>query len=529
MVAFGILDLPEDLLAFVISNVAEPRELARLERTCQTLARLVGPDAWAAAFHSHRRPNVLGLRNADCKAEFERRERWSRSWRTLYGSSARATAPTLSQYRWLRRQALKLLPSVGPWTGSHRSPDALHVDPTRAGAQCFRTIGDALACAKPHDRVFVAPGTYHEHLELDKSVDIVGLGGVGAVVLQSAGWPVLKVSCKVACRVAGLAVRQVTAPRGGPMSGAVRVDTGGVLFVEEVRRPAAAEALLRAAALAPTRTRGPTPAPDPALAPNPSPPRLSLAQCTVTSETGHCVVVKGGSSHVCLLHSEVRNAKGVGVLFCEGATGLIEDNDIHSNERAGVAVLTGACPTIRANRIHDGHDSGVLVSEKGKGVVEGNDIYANTRAGVAILREGAPCVKHNWIHDGRDSGVLVCDFGRGSLIENEIYGNQMAGVAIGHGGESLVERNTIRDGAGGSVLCLSAASASLIKANMIDRTSGSEMQMPPLLSAEVQANNVFCSMPIHPPSPIDGGHRARVFARGVAGAAGPLPAAGAAA
>ena len=33
------------------------------------------------------------------------------------------------------------------------------------------------------------------------------------------------------------------------------------------------------------------------------------------------------------------------------------------------------------------------MSEKGRGLVEDNDIFANRRAGVAILKEGAPLVK----------------------------------------------------------------------------------------------------------------------------------------
>ena len=81
-------------------------------------------------------------------------------------------------------------------------------------------------------------------------------------------------------------------------------------------------------------------------------------------------------------------------------------------------------------------DSGVLVSEKGRGRIEDNDIFSNRRAGVAIFKEGAPLIKHNIIHDGCDSGVLVCENGQGSVVDNLIFANQMAGVAIGRGGAS---------------------------------------------------------------------------------------------
>lgn len=52
------------------------------------------------------------------------------------------------------------------------------------------------------------------------------------------------------------------------------------------------------------------------------------------------------------------------MLVCDHARGLIEDNDISSNARAGVAILSGGNPTVRGNKIHHGKDSGVLVSEK---------------------------------------------------------------------------------------------------------------------------------------------------------------------
>ena len=97
--------------------------------------------------------------------------------------------------------------------------------------------------------------------------------------------------------------------------------------------------------------------------------------------------------------------------MCDHARGLIEDNDISGNARAGVAILSGGNPVVRVNRIHDGKDSGVLVSEKGRGRIEENEIFANLRAGVAILREGAPFVSRNKIFDGHDSGVLVCEQG----------------------------------------------------------------------------------------------------------------------
>ena len=458
-----LLDLPHDVLVcMVMSSCLRPSDLCNLEATCRSMAAAVASDAvWRRAFLQLRQGNVLRP-PASYKSELRRRQVWARSWREqLQGTASASTggspqlrgacrSATLMQghcqgQRKLRRLALKMLPGACG-SGFSQYANTLVVDPSRPEAGCFRSIGSAVACAKPFDQVLVAPGTYRERLDLDKGIDIIGMGGVGEVVLATTDGPVVQVSCKVACRVASLCIRQLAPEVPGPMSGAVRIDSGGVLVLEE---------------------------------------------CTVTSDVGHCIVVKGVETYACVMHNTVCGAKGVGVLVCDHARGFIEDNDISRNRRAGVAILSGADPIVRANKIHEGFDSGVLVSEKGGGRIEDNDIFANTRAGVAILKEGAPIVSQNRIYNGRDSGVLVCEHGRGSVVDNQIYANQMAGVAIGHGGVSLVRGNTIRDGVGGSLLCLSTLSQGLIKANIIDQSSLTDMQIPAALLHEVQAQNLI--------------------------------------
>jgi len=208
-------------------------------------------------------------------------------------------------------------------------------------------------------------------------------------------------SSRIACRIARVCIEQKAQNDGSAMSGAVLVKGGALMIVEE---------------------------------------------CSVSSDTGHCIVVQGAESCGYILHNHVHHGKGVGVLVCDNAKGVIEDNVIACNGRAGIAILSGGDPLVMANKIHDGMDSGVLVSERGRGRIEENDIFANLRAGVAILREGSPFVSRNRIFDGFDSGVLVCEQGKGSVVDNDIYANQMAGVAIGHGGASTVKGNTIRDG-----------------------------------------------------------------------------------
>jgi len=54
-----------------------------------------------------------------------------------------------------------------------------------------------------------------------------------------------------------------------------------------------------------------------------------------------------------VLHNAVANGKGVGVLVCDHGRGVIEDNDISFNGRAGVAILSGGDPLVCHNKIHE--------------------------------------------------------------------------------------------------------------------------------------------------------------------------------
>lgn len=461
----GLLSLPHDMILSIFQQpLIGPLELCRLEAACLTLSGLIDNRIWRHTFLKLRRCNAL-QEPENWKEEFTRRVIWSRGWRDLavsmHTQQSPLTAPINTTQK-VRQFALKMMssaPSVAPMRFG-----VVHVDPKSSDPNVFPTISAALLVAKPFEMVLVQPGEYNERLVLDKHIELVGDGPSGSVVVVGTDGPTIEASSRIVSRVANLCIRQCLRPGsgGGAMSGAVLIKGGAVLIVEE---------------------------------------------CGISSETGHCIVIQGLESCGHVLHNVITKGKGVGVLICDHGKGVIEDNDVSFNGRAGVAILSGADPHVCANKIHDGMDSGVLVSERGRGRIEDNDIYANRRAGVAILKEGAPLVKHNRIHDGRDSGVLVCENGQGCVVDNDIFSNKMAGVAIGRGGASRVTGNTIRDSNGGS-LCLSLHSKGFISANVIHQDPRATMQVPEGLLPEVRNKNMIKYFPPldeqHAPMSVDG-------------------------
>ena len=446
--------LPLDVLhTILLQRGIGARELCALESTCLMFRQLVDEAAWQHAFVQRRRVNVLRAPQG-WKQELSRRELWSRDWRQLVGCSSPTQVRLGLPTQKLRRLAAKMfygcegssssVASAGPRPHRH---DTHAVDPSGRIPKSFATIGAALAHAKPYDLVLVEPGEYREQIKLDRHAQVIGNGPPGSVVIIGVDGPAVEATGRTASRVSNLVIKQMARAGGGAMSGAVLIKGGAPARDGSAARPsslgggrsypwpwrprACPEPLAANAASRPLLL--PTPHP---IATRPPGAVVLVEESQISSDVGHCVVIQGVDSCGYILHNAVANGRGVGVLVCDNGRGVVEDNDICLNGRAGVAILSGGDPLVCHNKIHEGMDSGVLVSEKGRGRIEDNDIFSNRRAGVAIFKEGAPLIKHNIIHDGCDSGVLVCENGQGSVVDNLIFANQMAGVAIGRGGAS---------------------------------------------------------------------------------------------
>ena len=98
----------------------------------------------------------------------------------------------------------------------------------------------------------------------------------------------------------------------------------------------------------------------------------SLSRCSLRGNGcaagGPSISVKASGS-VALQHSSVLDARGVGVMLAEGASGRIEHCSILRAAKAGVAVRAAASFSLNHCTVADGAGAGVLLVQGGEGDV----------------------------------------------------------------------------------------------------------------------------------------------------------------
>lgn len=143
----------------------------------------------------------------------------------------------------------------------------------------------------------------------------------------------------------------------------------------------------------------------------------------------------------------------------------LEDCDIVSKGRAGIAIHDGAEPRVRRNRIHDCKEVGILFKQNGAGLIQdneivgnsygimihdgnptiqGNDISGSSYSGLMVGTRANPTIRVNRIHDNGQGGVFVTDRGAGLIEDNEISSNGYSGIEVSSGGDPVVRKNRIQ-------------------------------------------------------------------------------------
>ncbi|PBJ80824.1 protein kinase [Trypanosoma cruzi cruzi] len=150
-----------------------------------------------------------------------------------------------------------------------------------------------------------------------------------------------------------------------------------------------------------------------------------LVEDNFIANNGGCgVVAKGSDAKIILRGNRVVANGQAGFFCCDGASPIITDNEIRQNKRAGVLVKTRASPRIAKNVISCGREAGIYVFEGGAGFIEENEVRDNSNAGVLVTTGGRPHVVRNTIRGSLYEGVWVCKNGGGTFFENDLRCNE---------------------------------------------------------------------------------------------------------
>lgn len=324
----------------------------------------------------------------------------------------------------------------------------------------FDTITEAIHAANPdsRDRIYVAPGTYKESLEITVPVDIIGEGPIGSVIIEgNTANTILSTASEGS--VSNVCLRQtghwfcVDVEKGS-----IHIDgcdiTNATLSAVKVGKDGS--------------------------------PVIANNKIHDTHEAG--VAVFGGSGIIennqfyknrygsieivyqtanpIIRNNLIRNNRGYGIHVHTLSRPIIQGNTIHDNESDGISCWGGADPYVTANKIMRNRGDGIYIHEDGKGVFElneifnqkldgirtskscpsllNNSIHNNDGDGVRIVINANPIVQGNKIYENNRVGIHVYRDGCGTCTENHIFGNKNAGMQVYGGGNTQVLRNRIQ-------------------------------------------------------------------------------------
>jgi hypothetical protein len=390
---------------------------------------------------------------------------------------------------------------VSPGSGATPGSGSLLVVGRGGRGQCM-SVRVALRQAEPGTRILVLPGIYRESLVVDKDVAIIGQGGPGEVVIESAKGPCLNLQASGA-RLSNLQLQTLAGEPGPAM-----VIGQGRPLVENCGIDAQDGPAVRIAG----------PGADPVL-----------VDCTIRS-AGGCGIELGAQAGArledCLLEAEggaglrvgpgaqavaarcrIQNRSGVGVALDPGARVTLEECQISGQQAGGVEVEADARAELKRCQVSGSGSVGVLVLERGQASLEDCDLDGHAAAGAhgvagatlqlqgcrlsgnlglgasiageglltldqcalrengeaaVLVQQGATVRMHGCqIFDGRAYGVVCARQGRGVLESCEIYGNAKTGAKVEAGGSLLLVRCDLRDGRDTGILLFEDAEVTL--------------------------------------------------------------------
>ncbi|UVS79691.1 AAA family ATPase [Actinokineospora sp. UTMC 2448] len=283
----------------------------------------------------------------------------------------------------------------------------LGVSPTEP--DCFRTINDAIAAARPGDVISVWPGVYQESVVIDREVT---LSAAGEVRVEAAGAPVLQLTAEHA-EVCGIAF----AHRGG--EAAVDVVAGS----------------------------------------------LRMDECALRADSEVAIVVRGGSD-LRATDLELRNPGGAGVLAFDGARADLTTCTLTDIGGTAVVARTGGAPALVDCVVTDARGA-VLVADRGRATV-GNCRVERIGGTAIVAEERGELVATGTVLSEVDGAAVLCADGS-RLVLRDCRVERVAAqavVVVGDGAAEL-ERVTVDGAAGHALHVVDTATADLVECVII--------------------------------------------------------------
>eukprot|EP00750_Incisomonas_marina_P024535 INCI5125.11.p1 GENE.INCI5125.11~~INCI5125.11.p1 ORF type:complete len:1462 (+),score=257.16 INCI5125.11:39-4388(+) len=213
-----------------------------------------------------------------------------------------------------------------------------------------------------------------------------------------------------------------------------------------------------------------------------------IAENTISRNILSGIEVCGTGTVPHVLRNRVFDGQQCGILVHDGATGKVHANHISNNRLAGISVQSGAAPEVTDNVVSAGQAGGIFVSEQGAGCFRNNDIFGNAKAGIAVCEHSNPTFSENNVHDNLQDGVYVYDEGRGVFDGNIIQCNALAGVDISDGADPVLRRNKIRNGGQGGVFIYAGAKG-LLEDNDITGNAKANVEIKEASTDTILRNN----------------------------------------
>lgn len=97
--------------------------------------------------------------------------------------------------------------------------------------------------------------------------------------------------------------------------------------------------------------------------------------------------------------NNIHDERQAGVLFAEGGSALMEDNNVHHCSWSAVQSEGPSAPVLRRNLLHSNGGAGYIAYNGGSGQFEHNLVYGNAKYAVQVKSEASPVVENNVLHD----------------------------------------------------------------------------------------------------------------------------------